>query len=84
MSVATKEQVAEFVELFDEFVPAASVVRMSLRDWFAGHALAGMATVSEEFKRKHDGDPAKVCYAIADLMLAEREKEKKDGDPHLP
>ena len=43
---------------------------MSLRDWFAGQAIAGIST----------GEPindyaqaAKQCYATADAMLAERE-----------
>lgn len=43
---------------------------MTLRDWFAGQALVGgMAGVA--------GDPAEFAeeaYAIADAMLAEREK----------
>lgn len=52
---------------------------MSLRDWFAGQALAGIAanpegiTVDGETKR----DPsayALVAYLLADAMLAEREK----------
>jgi hypothetical protein len=40
---------------------------MTLRDWFAGQALAGM--VPEAAKNK-----AEAAYAIADAMLAERSK----------
>lgn len=45
-------------------------VGMSLRDWFAGKALAGMPW-SMEITAK---EQAKECYAIADAMLAERLK----------
>lgn len=47
---------------------------MSLRDWFAGQALAGSlgnpesAIISERLM-------AKVCYDYADAMLADRNKE---------
>lgn len=46
---------------------------MSLRDWFAGQALAGWIANTQS-----DHRPAVVahyCYAIADAMLAERAKE---------
>lgn len=44
---------------------------MSLRDWFAGQALASMAT-------KYDAveNIAADAYAFADAMLAEREKAR--------
>ena len=42
---------------------------MSLRDWFAGQALAGLCAYNEI------ADPsvyALACYALSDAMLAER------------
>jgi hypothetical protein len=45
---------------------------MTLRDYFAGQALAGMPW-SREISRK---DQAKQCFQIADAMLAERETKK--------
>jgi len=45
---------------------------MTLRDWFAGQALAGMPW-SREISRK---DQAKQSFQIADSMLAEREAKK--------
>jgi hypothetical protein len=46
---------------------------MTLRDWFAGQALAGFMAN----KRRPTTialDDAEWCYRIADAMLAEREK----------
>lgn len=44
---------------------------MTLRDWFAGQALAGrLATGNEDYLDAHD--TAARCYAIADAMLAAR------------
>ena len=50
---------------------------MTLRDWFAGQALAGMATLyavaggaSEDIAKAN----ATVSYLMADAMLAERDK----------
>jgi len=43
---------------------------MSLRDWFAGMALAGIKWQGYE----RIDDSAKVCYRMADAMLAERDK----------
>lgn len=52
---------------------------MSLRDWFAGQALGTTWNVSE----MRNLEPAelrvalaKCCYALADAMIAEREREK--------
>lgn len=45
---------------------------MSLRDWFAGQALAGFvqqADLVEEYRHKFI---AKSCYRLADAMLAAR------------
>jgi hypothetical protein len=48
---------------------------MSLRDWFAGQALTGeMATWPDACPEDYAGMIARRCYAIADAMLAEREK----------
>lgn len=47
---------------------------MSLRDWFAGQALAGQALKrADEWWADYEL-AAKRCYKIADAMLAEREK----------
>lgn len=46
---------------------------MSLRDWFAGQALAGMLANVESYC-----DDCQAAYEIADRMIAERAKEKKD------
>ena len=49
---------------------------MSLRDWFAGLALQGIASVLHDGIRPEDLLlMAQACYLIADLMLAEREKK---------
>jgi hypothetical protein len=44
---------------------------MTLRDWFAGQALAGMAA------QELDGS-AQYAYFLADLMLEARAKQKGD------
>lgn len=49
---------------------------MSLRDWFAGQALAGCMAdynIGDTFQ-----DVARTCYEIADAMLKEREKRHGD------
>lgn len=45
---------------------------MSLRDWFAGQALAGMGIIADAEAWKL----AAWAYETADAMLAEREKAK--------
>ena len=40
---------------------------MTLRDWFAGQALAGVNAATEQ-------EAARFAYAVADAMLAERAK----------
>jgi len=48
---------------------------MSLRDWFAGQALANYAL---QYQEKLTGeDIASQCYSLADAMLAAREKGKE-------
>lgn len=50
---------------------------MSLRDWFAGKALAGLVPNAawDYSSGPCNAAAAQRCYAIADAMLAEREKE---------
>ena len=51
---------------------------MTLRDYFAGQALAGLAV---ETVRDSKITIAGACYTMADYMLAERAKEKEtQGD----
>lgn len=54
---------------------------MTLRDWFAGQALAGCATglsglgdIGADTRAAALGQMAAVLYEIADAMLAERSK----------
>ena len=49
---------------------------MSLRDWFAGQALASMAHPQDIGEPKIS---ATLAYAVADAMLAAREKGQSDG-----
>ena len=50
---------------------------MSLRDWFAGMALQGAAMyVNEHADVNGRGNLVKSCYAIADAMLAARERKE--------
>jgi len=50
---------------------------MTLRDYFAGQALVGI--IASDCSDKMAVEPrAKLAYRIADAMLAEREKEKKE------
>ncbi len=60
---------------------------MSLRDYFAGQAIAGLC-VSESFKRHADSNAmqAQWAYDIADAMLRVRECKpaQAEGDEHAP
>lgn len=50
-------------------------IGLSLRDWFAGQALVGrLGSGREVFS---DSLRAADAFALADAMLAEREKEKR-------
>lgn len=46
---------------------------MTLHDWFAGQALAGLMAAAED---ELPDDIPEACWKIADKMLAEREKHK--------
>lgn len=47
---------------------------MTLRDWFAGQALAGMADYAIKDDDMAWSDLARNCYRVADAMLSERDK----------
>ena len=47
---------------------------MSMRDWFAGHALAGMASNSRIPDAFQSDVIAMMAFRIADAMIAERSK----------
>jgi hypothetical protein len=52
-----------------------SVNGMSLRDWFAGQALAGMCVAKQGDADPHDWDETRLtqsAYKFADAMLAAR------------
>jgi hypothetical protein len=55
---------------------------LSIRDWFAGQALGGLAA-NPTLDRQKWHDYARGSYAMADAMLAERNKEKT-GDAGPP
>lgn len=46
---------------------------MSLRDWFAGQALAGLAAAGRQATPKSWGEN---CYALADAMISARGETK--------
>jgi hypothetical protein len=53
---------------------------MSLRDWFAGQALAGIMSLHQDPAKDHTNLQKHIaiyCYRVADAMLAEREKERE-------
>ncbi len=45
---------------------------MSLRDWFAGQALASLSKLLPDVWNEHD--VGKISYVIADALLKERNK----------
>ena len=48
--------------------------RISLRDHFAGQALASMTVVNQDGRSLDHGQVAERAYEYADAMIAEREK----------
>lgn len=48
---------------------------MSLRDWFAGQALAGISSIAVEGFALSSADEAEWAYRRTDAMLAERAKK---------
>lgn len=56
---------------------AVQVSGMTLRDWYAGQALAGIATLwltASGDAAETATDTAKVAFTIADAMIAKRNK----------
>lgn len=47
---------------------------MTLRDWFAGQALAGILAADPSSMMGYD-DVARSAWALADAMMKERERE---------
>ncbi len=56
---------------------------MTLRDWFAGHAMAVMTAAPDYSKGPCNAAIAERAYIIADAMIAEREKVN-ETPPLLP
>lgn len=57
--------------------PNIGAMGMSLRDWFAGQALAGwLATFNDDQVPTSVKSVAKYMYEIADAMLAEQKKSE--------
>lgn len=66
----------------DNFVSSSDVTGMSLRDWFAGQALAGVAAKCLTEAHAAGASPidavnlaAGLSYGMADAMLAARKQE---------
>ena len=51
--------------------PGHRLPSISLRDWFAGQALASLCNAYND--KKHAGENAEIAYANADAMLKQRE-----------
>lgn len=52
-------------------------LKIDLRDYFAGQALAGMQIWADYSKGHCNAALVERAYVIADAMLAERQKERK-------
>lgn len=71
--------------MWTEDMPVEGSPGMTLRDWFAGQALAGwLASFDKEVSESYNGEPrawnqhqqevARACYGYADAMLRERDR----------
>lgn len=49
-------------------------VGMTLRDWFAGQAVAGLVQFADAPTRLQPAEMAEAAYRIADALLAQRKK----------
>jgi len=54
---------------------------MTLRDWFAGQALAGIMAGDPDAITIQNCFNASLCYQLADAMLAERARVEERGHP---
>jgi hypothetical protein len=52
---------------------------MSLRDWFAGQALAGIMAGWPANERISEARAAEISYHAADAMIAERDAQRREG-----
>ena len=52
---------------------------MSLRDWFAGQALAGLFSQSEITNASSVYVVAQIVYRMADAMIAARDAQREEG-----
>jgi len=50
---------------------------MSLRDWFAGQAIAGAMTAGDDLESADWKNCADYAYELADAMLAARAKQRR-------
>jgi hypothetical protein len=51
--------------------PGMTYGGMTLRDWFAGQAMQGMLSASENYQTR---ELARYAFDVADTMLSQREK----------
>jgi len=63
------------VKFYSDGSTAARAEGMSLRDWFAGQALGGMAGYSLS-RDESAGSVASLAYFVADAMLKAREEQR--------
>jgi hypothetical protein len=59
-------------------VPYPYLYGMTLRDWFAGQAMAAVMLMMEREDGWSTIDLASDCYEVADAMLVERAKERSE------
>ena len=52
---------------------------MSLRDWFAGQALAGIIAGWPANERISEARAAEISYHAADAMIAARDAQREEG-----